>query len=133
MAEKNNEMVEQQKKEVSTREEKTVPGKFYSPATDILETEDALTVTMDMPGVKKDNVKVSLERDTLNVEGVIDLERYRKLRATYAEYNVGHFSRAFQLNNRVNRDKIEATMDNGVLTLTLPKVEEEKPRMIAVG
>ena len=57
-----------QKQEVSAKDEKTVPGRFYAPATDIYETDDALTVVMEIPGVERQHVNVSLENSTLRIE-----------------------------------------------------------------
>ena len=86
-----------EKKEVASREEKTVPARYYVPDTDIYETDDALTVVMEMPGVEKKDVQVSLEDDVLRVEGRIDFTKYEGLEPLYTEYNVGHFARSFSL------------------------------------
>lgn len=122
-----------QKKELETAEEQTVPGKFYVPYTDIHETEDALLVTMEMPGVDKGSVDVSLEKDVLSVEGRIDFGEYEDLEPLYTEYNVGHFRRSFKLSNDVDQGRIAANIEDGLLTLHLPKAEEQKPRTIVVG
>ena len=122
-----------QKKELETAEEQTVPGKFYVPYTDIHETEDALLVTMEMPGVDKGSVDVSLEKDVLSVEGRIDFGEYEDLEPLYTEYNVGHFRRSFKLSNDVDQGRIAANIEDGLLTLHLPKAEEQTPRTIVVG
>lgn len=122
-----------EKKEAETRYEATTPGKYFSPYTDIYETDDALTVLMDMPGVEKKNVNITLDRDRLSVEGRIDFSAYENLRPVYTEYNVGHFTRAFTLSSRIDRERISAEIKDGVLTLRLPKAEEAKPRRIEVG
>ena len=84
----------QQKKELTSKEEQTVPGRYFVPSTDIFETEDALVVVMELPGVEKNALQVHLENDTLRVEGRIDYANYEGLEPLYAEYNVGHFARA---------------------------------------
>ena len=122
-----------EKKELESAEEQTVPGKFYVPYTDIHETEDALTVTMEMPGVEKDAVDVQLEKDVLSIEGRIDFDEYGDLEPLYTEYNVGHYRRSFKLSNDVDQSKIAANLEDGVLTLHLPKAAEQKPRTIAIG
>ncbi len=133
MSSKFNELVPNKKQELETKEETTQQAKFYKPETDILETEQELLVTMDLPGVAKDAVEIRLEKNTLQVEGRIDLKRYESLKAQYAEYNLGHFTRSFQLSSEINQERISAQMEQGVLTLTLPKVEQAKPKQIAVA
>ena len=123
----------QEKKELVSKEEQTVPSKFYVPYTDIFETEDALTVVMDMPGVKRENLNVTVEKGILGVEGRIDFSNYEGLEPVYTEYNIGHFSRSFSLSSKIDQDKINARMVDGVLTLVLPKAEEAKPRQIKIS
>lgn len=127
-----NQVVEQEKKELKSQEEKTVPGKFYVPRTDIVETADTLEVTMDMPGVKKEDLKINLEKNVLEVEGKIGSDLYEGLKPLYSEYNVGHFSRKFSISNTIDQQAIEASVLDGVLKLVLPKVPEAQPRQIAV-
>ncbi|MDT8447708.1 MAG: Hsp20/alpha crystallin family protein [bacterium] len=114
-------------------EERTQQFKYFRPDTDIFETTEALHVQMDLPGVTKDRVKVTMEKNRLTVEGEIDPKRYEPLKAVYAEYNLGHFSRSFQVSNQIDPQKIEAKMDQGVLYLTLHKRPEEKPHQIKVA
>ncbi len=121
-----------EKKELETTEEQTVPGKFYVPYTDIYESEDALIVTMEMPGVEKGAIDIQLEKNVLSVEGRIEYDEYDEFEPLYTEYNVGHFRRSFSLSNAIDQDKIAANMADGVLTLNLPKAQEQKPRTIAV-
>lgn len=123
----------QQKKELVSKEEKTVPARYYVPATDIYETEDGLTLVMDLPGVEKKDIDVELEDDVLRIEGRIDFSKYGGLEPLYTEYNVGHFARAFALSDKIDRDRIEAELDEGVLTLTLRKSPAAQPRRIPIG
>jgi HSP20 family protein len=123
----------QEKKELVSKEEKTVPGRYFVPNTDIFETEDALLVVMEIPGVEKEDVEINVENGTLRVEGRIDYGKYDGLEPLYSEYNVGHFARAFALSNRLDQAQIGAELDNGVLTLTLKKSKEAMPRRIAIG
>jgi HSP20 family molecular chaperone IbpA len=119
-----------EKQELADRGEKTVPGRRFVPAADIFETEEALTVILEMPGVEKKNVSIALENDVLRVEGQIDFANYKEMEPVYTEYNVGHYTRGFTLSNKIDRDKINAQLDGGVLTLTLPKSREALPRRI---
>ena len=122
----------QQKREVDRTQELTTPTRAFMPSADIFETEDALTVVLEMPGVSKDNIDVSVENDILTVEGRIDFGKYEGLRPVYGEYNVGPFRRSFRLSSRVDQGKINAEMRDGVITLALPKAAEAKPRRITI-
>jgi HSP20 family protein len=126
------ELAVRDKKELVTKEEKTVPGRYYVPSTDIYETEEALTVVMEMPGVEKKDLSVAIENDVLRVEGQIDFSKYEGMEPVYTEYNVGHYTRSFTLSGKIDQEKISAQLDDGVLTLTLPKAEEAQPRRIAI-
>jgi HSP20 family protein len=126
------ELQSQKKREHETREESTIPSRIFMPNADIYETEDSLTVILEMPGVEKDNVDVRVENSVLNVEGRIDLSKYQGLLPLYTDYNVGHYARSFQLSNKVDQGNIAAAMKDGVLSLTLPKAEQAKPRKIDV-
>ena len=123
----------QKKKELVEKEEKTVPARYYVPYTDIYETEDALTVVVEMPGVEKDAIDINIEDGVLTIEGRIDLTNYSEMQPVYTEYNVGHYSRRFSLSSKIDQGGISAEMTDGVLTLMLPKAEEAKPRKIAIG
>lgn len=113
--------------------ERTVPGKYYIPKTDIAETEKSLVVTMDVPGVRKENVDITLENNNLEVDAKIDHLPYESLNPVYTEYNVGHYTRRFTVSNIIDTAKIDANLTDGVLTLTLPKAEESLPRKIEIN
>ena len=122
----------QEKRELVSQQEKTVPARYYVPPTDIFETEDALVVVMEVPGVEKKDIDINLEDDTVQIEARINYGKYDELEPLYAEYNVGHFARAFTLSNKIDQNSISAELDNGVLTLTLKKAKEALPRRIAI-
>jgi HSP20 family protein len=122
----------QEKKEMVSKEEKTVPARYYIPATDIFETDDALTVVMEIPGVEKQALEVNIENDVLRVDARIDFSKYEGLEPLYTEYNVGHFARSFTLSNKIDQQQVSAQFDDGVLTLTLKKAKETMPRRIAL-
>jgi len=122
----------QQKKEVETQQEKTIPARFYVPPTDIFETADALKIVMEVPGVLKKAVDVKVEDEVLSVEGRIETTNYNGLEPLYTEYSIGHFARSFSLPWQVDQQNITAHLEDGVLTLTLNKRPESKPRRIAI-
>ncbi len=127
------ELAVREKREAATREERTVPGRFYVPPADVWETEDALAVAMEVPGVAREAVAIELKDDVLRVEARVDASKYEGLEPVYAEYGVGHWARSFALSDKVDRERIEARLEDGVLTLTLPKAAEARPRRISVG
>jgi HSP20 family protein len=127
------EMAVREKKELVGKEEKTVPGRYFVPYADIFETDDALAVVMEMPGVEKQDLDVGLENDVLRVNGRIDFSKYKDMEPVYAEYNVGHYARSFALSSAVDQEKISANLEDGVLTLTLPKAKHARPRKIAIA
>jgi HSP20 family protein len=122
----------QQKRELETKEETTIPTRAYLPTADIFETPDGLHVILEMPGVEKANVGITVEDGVLKVEGRLDFSNYKNLTPVYTEYNVGHYARSFRLSSKIDQNKIGAELSDGVLTLTLPKVAEAKPRTIQV-
>lgn len=123
----------QEKKELVSKEEKTVPVRYFVPSTDIFETEDGLTLVMEVPGVDKQAVDINVENDVLKVEAKIDPAKYEGMEPLYTEYNVGHFARSFTLSNKIDQQQISAQLDEGVLTLTLKKAREAMPRRISIG
>jgi HSP20 family molecular chaperone IbpA len=122
----------QKKREQEQKQEATIPARVFVPTADIYESQDALSVILEMPGVDKDNVDVRVEDGMLKIEGRLDLSKYQGLVPLYTEYNIGHYARSFQLSNKVDQNKIGAEFNEGVLALTLPKAEEAKPRTIKV-
>jgi HSP20 family protein len=122
----------QKKRELETKEETTIPARVFLPNADIYETQNELEVVLEMPGIGKGNVEIRVEDGVLHVHGRLDLSKYGGLQPLYTEYNVGHYARSFQLSSKIDQNKIAAEMNDGVLSLKLPKVEEAKPRTIQI-
>lgn len=123
----------QQKREVEKKQESTIPARSFMPPTDIHEVDGALTMVLEMPGVEKSNVDISIEDGVLTIEGRLDFSKYEGMQPVYTEYNIGNYRRSFTLSNKIDQGKISADMKDGVLTLVLPKAEEAKPRRIAIS
>ena len=123
----------QQKREVEKKQESTIPSRAFLPITDIFETDQALTVILEMPGVDKEKVDVNVENDILTIEGRIDYSKYEGLQPVYTEYNIGPYVRSFQISSKIEQGKISAELKDGVMTLVLPKAEKAKPRKIKVS
>jgi len=122
----------QQKRELENKEESTIPARVFLPTADIYESNDALNVVLEMPGVDKNSVDIRVEDGVLKIEGRLDFSKYQGLQPLYTEYNVGHYSRSFRLSSKIDQNKIAAELNDGVLALVLPKLEEAKPRTIQV-
>jgi HSP20 family protein len=123
----------QQKREVEKKQESTVPARAFVPVTDIFETDQSLTVVLEMPGVRRESVNVELADGILTIEGRIDFDKYEGLQPVYTEYNIGHYARSFELSRDIQHDRISAELKDGVMTVTLPKAEKAKPRKIKVS
>ena len=106
----------------------------FSPALDVEETEDGFTLHVELPGVKPDDVEVSLEENVLTVSGTRnfyeekDAEGFRRV-----ERRFGRFHRAVRLPDRVDPDAVTAAYKDGLLTVSVPKAESAKPRRIQVS
>ena len=112
--------------------ETTTGGRLYRPLTDIIETAEGVNLMLEMPGVDAKDVDITLEKRVLTIRGKVQPTRPEKLQLAYAEYGEGDFERAFTMSEDFDPDKIGATVSNGVLTVTLPRAPEAKPKRIAV-
>ena len=120
------------KQEVDSSIEQTRPGLVFTPEVDILETENDIILLADMPGVKTENLTIDLRDNVLTLSGYSDDEENKDAIVLISEYEDGTYYRQFHINEVVDQDKIDAQMSDGVLRLTLPKVEKAKPRQITV-
>jgi len=106
----------------------------WAPAIDVVEEEDRFSVKVELPGVKKDDVSVSITGDTLTIEGEKKAESEVKRKGYYySETSYGSFSRSITIPSTIDTSKIEADFDKGVLEITLPKAPEVKPKKITVA
>ncbi|RMD92824.1 MAG: Hsp20/alpha crystallin family protein [Calditrichaeota bacterium] len=105
----------------------------WTPAVDISEDKDNFYLNVELPGMKKEDVKVSYEDGILTIKGEKKSEREEKdVNFHRVERTFGMFERSFRVPNKIVEDKIDAKFENGVLTITLPKAEEAKPKEIEV-
>lgn len=112
--------------------ERTKDSRTYIPGVDIYETNDSLYLIADMPGTDESRVNITLEKDILTIEAGVDESIYGQRKATYIEYGIGDYYRQFTLSDEIDREKIEASMKDGVLKVVLPKAEPVKTRKIAI-
>jgi HSP20 family molecular chaperone IbpA len=121
-----------EKQEVAQPAEQTRPGLIFTPSVDIFETDKEITLLADMPGVSPDKLTIDLRDNTLTLEGDVDPVDTQGEDAIYAEYSTGRYYRQFSLSEVIDQARIDAQMQDGVLRLSLPKVEKATPRKITV-
>src|SRR3974377_596983 len=119
------------KEEAPAKGERVRPGRVFIPAVDIFETAQSLVLVADMPGVSSDRVTIDLKENLLTIFGQVSPPAGEHV-ILAQEYAIGDYYREFQVGELVDKDKIEASVKNGVLTLTLPKADKAKPRRIEV-
>lgn len=111
-----------------------VSNRTWMPPVDIQETPDSYRLTAELPGLTKEDINITLENNVLRLSGERKFEKdvkkegYHRIERTY-----GSFARAFTLPTQVNHDKVEAAFENGLLTISVPKAEQAKPRKITIG
>jgi HSP20 family molecular chaperone IbpA len=106
--------------------------KTFVPRVDIYENKDSLYLLADMPGVDEKSVDIELEKNILKITGRVENGRIKDAAIMYSEYEIGDYERVFTLSDEIDRDKIVASVKNGVLRLELPKAEKVKPKKIAI-
>lgn len=125
---------EAEKQEVTTMSdaERTRARRTFVPRVDIYETEEDIFLVADMPGVDESSIDLTLEKNVLTLEGMVEESGPEDYNLAYAEYALGDYRRSFTLSNQVDQENIEASMTDGVLRLRLPKAGPAKARKIAV-
>ena len=102
----------------------------FVPPSDIYETKDSIVVLAEMPSVAPHAVDITLERRVLTIRGRSAAREHAGYQRVYNEYADGDYERVFTLSENIDRDRIEATLKDGVLHLILPKAETAKARKI---
>lgn len=108
-------------------------GQAFLPAIDVSDDDKRYTITVELPGGKKDDVHVELHEGMLTIHGEKKSEREeKKEKRRYVERSYGSFSRSFRLPPDADAEHLDASFKDGVLTISIPKTEEAKPRTIAI-
>lgn len=111
-----------------------VSNRTWMPPVDIQETADSYRLTAELPGLTKEDINITLENNVLRLSGERKFEKDAKKEGFHRiERTYGAFARAFTLPSQVNHDRVEAAFENGILTITVPKAEQAKPRKITIG
>lgn len=106
--------------------------KVFVPPVDIYETEDDIFLEAEMPGTNEKSIDITLEKNILTLKGRVDMADPKDYELVYSEYETGDYQRSFTLNDTVDQERIEASYQNGVLKIRLPKAEPAKPKKIEV-
>jgi HSP20 family molecular chaperone IbpA len=121
-----------EKSEVTAPGEQLRPGLVFTPAVDILETENSIRLFADMPGVTSQNLSIDLNDNVLTLAGDVEAPEKSGEVDLLREYRTGRYFREFRLSQVIDQSKIDAELKDGVLRLVLPKIEKAKPRKIEV-
>jgi len=105
---------------------------ILTPSADIVETAEAYLLMLDMPGVAKESLSISMEQNVLKVKGTVNTAHPQGGEMLFREIRATGYDRSFNIGEGVDRNRIDAAYDQGVLTVTLPKREEMKPREITI-
>ena len=116
---------------VTRPEDTRMRERYVTPPVDIYEMPDGLVVTADIPGVTHNHLDVRVDNHVLTIQAKV--KHVQQAEPIYREYELVHYFRQFELSDKVDQSNIRADLQHGVLTLTLPKAEEAKPRKIAVA
>ncbi len=115
-------------------DQQEVSPRAWVPPVDIYETGDSLVLKAELPGINPDEVEIRVEDNTLYLKGERKFEKEVKEENLHrVERSYGTFTRSFALPNTIDADKVKAEYENGILTLTMPKREEAKPRTIKIN
>ena len=121
-----------QQREIQQRGESTKSEKQFIPAVDIFENEKQVTVIAEMPGVPLEKIDVSLDEDLLTITGVKQPDEPPDSRILFKEYETGNYLRRFTLAESIDRENVQATLNDGMLTITLPKSTPAQPKKIEI-
>jgi len=133
MAKKDQAMeIQKQEENPADEMERTRSRRSFVPRADIYETENEIIVLTDIPGANEETVDITLEKNILSITAYVDAAIPSGFDIAYAEYEEGDYQRSFRLSDEIDRDKIEAVVNEGVLRLRLPKSQGAKTKKIAV-
>lgn len=109
-----------------------IPEVIVAPAADVMETQEAYLIMMDMPGSTKDDIAVRVDQGTLHVRGRVAAHHRSAGQVLYKEVHATGYERSFTLGEGVDTEGIDARYEHGVLTLTLRKSERARPKQITI-
>jgi len=124
--------VQKQEEAPATEMERTRSRRSFVPRADIYETDKEIIVLADVPGANEKTVDITLEKNVLSITAYVEPAIPSGVEVAYAEYEEGDYQRSFRLSDEIDREKIEAVVNEGVLRLRLPKAQEARVKKISV-
>ncbi len=118
--------------EVQTRGDNRGKDFYVVPLADVYTTDEEYVITADMPAVSKEGLDITMDNNTLTIKGAVDNDELSGENLKYREFSLYNYLRTFTVGNDIDTGKISAKLNNGVLTVTLPKKEEVKPKKIEI-
>jgi len=102
------------------------------PLSDIHENKEGVKLYLDLPGVSKDSLEIDIDKNVLTIKGEIKLDLPENMKARYIELNSGVFDRQFTLGDELDSEHIDASLKQGVLELSIPRLQQHQPRKIEI-
>jgi len=126
--------IDLEKKEIQASEdtERTRDTRVFVPKADIYEENDKVFVVVDMPGTDENNIDITVEKNVLTIEGIVQKPIEGKYTPIYTEYGIGDYHRSFRISEDIDKNNINATVKDGILTLILSKSKEAAAKKITV-
>jgi HSP20 family molecular chaperone IbpA len=124
--------IEKTEEQTAVDQPKRITRRTMKPRIDLFEAEDTIMLVADLPGVSQQDIEITLEKDRLTISGSMADRAPDGYRPVYSEFCQGDYTRSFILSDNIDRENIEASFENGVLRLSLPKAEKAKARKIAL-
>ncbi|MES9971046.1 MAG: Hsp20/alpha crystallin family protein [Candidatus Thiodiazotropha sp.] len=123
---------EMTKRDVQSPQQRELPQRSIRPEVDIYEDETGITLKADLPGVTREGLDIQVDKETLSIDGKAEIEMPEAMQAVYADVRATRYQRSFSLSSELDGDKAEASLNDGVLSLRIPKREQYQPRKIEV-
>jgi len=105
---------------------------FHTPNVDIFEKEDKINLITELPGVEEASLELIVEDNVLTISGKMKDQSFDAYDLVYSEYKPASYKRSFTINNEFDKDKLKAVFKNGVLDISIPKVEKVAPKKIKI-
>jgi HSP20 family molecular chaperone IbpA len=120
-------------RDVQTPQHRELPQRSIRPEVDIFEDETGIMLKADLPGVAKEGLDIQVDNETLTIDGKAEIEMPEAMQAVYADLRATRYQRSFSLSSELDGDRAEASLNDGVLSLRIPKREQYQPRKIEIG
>ncbi|MET0069176.1 MAG: Hsp20/alpha crystallin family protein [Candidatus Thiodiazotropha sp.] len=121
------------KRDVQAQQHRELPQRSIRPDVDIFEDESGITLKADLPGVTREGLDIQVDKETLSIDGKAEIDMPEAMQAVYADVRATRYQRSFSLSSELDGDKAEASLNDGVLSLRIPKREQYQPRKIVIG